>query len=186
MKKMCAKCGGSMKNGGPVTKIKKKVQSMAKGGIMGGIPQTGTTNYSAPTMARGGKVTTLKKKGMGGMRMMPDGGMVGSYDQILDRKAKKNLFGSTVVKEKSRSYNPMTEEMATTKTKTVTPRNAKPGDTVRQKSKSKIALSQKVLDNQKVGGMVRKKKLAAFAPPTDKITRADVIAGALKNKRKKK
>ena len=88
MKKMCAKCGGSMKNGGPVTKIKKKVPTMAKGGTMYGIPQTGTTNYSAPTM--------------------------------------------------------------------------------------------------KKGGMVKKKKLAAFAPPTDKITRADIIAGALKNKRKKK
>ena len=85
---MCAKCGGSMQNGGPVTKIKKKVQTMAKGGTMYGIPQTGTTNYSAPTM--------------------------------------------------------------------------------------------------KKGGMVKKKKLAAFAPPTDKITRADIIAGALKNKRKKK
>jgi hypothetical protein len=37
----------------------------------------------------------------------------------------------------------------------------------------------------KKGGAV-KKKLAALAPPTNKITRADVIAGALKNKRKKK
>ena len=120
MKKMCAKCGGSMKNGGPVTKIKKKVPTMAKGGTMYGIPQTGTTNYSAPTMAKGGKVTTLKKKGMGGMHMMPDG---------------------TIMKDSSM---------------------------------------------MKKGGIVRKKKLAALAPPTNKITRADVIAGALKNKRKKK
>lgn len=37
----------------------------------------------------------------------------------------------------------------------------------------------------KKGGAV-KKKLAALAPPTNKVTRADVIAGALKNKRKKK
>jgi hypothetical protein len=42
------------------------------------------------------------------------------------------------------------------------------------------------VDTMKKGGMVRKKKLAALAPPTNKITRADVIAGALKNKRKKK
>ena len=35
------------------------------------------------------------------------------------------------------------------------------------------------------GGAV-KKKLAALAPPTNKVTRADIIAGALKNKRKKK
>jgi hypothetical protein len=38
----------------------------------------------------------------------------------------------------------------------------------------------------KKGGMVKNAKLAALAAPKDKITRADVIAGALKNKRKKK
>jgi len=88
---MCAKCGGSMRNGGPVTKIKKKVTTMAKGGTMGGIPQTGPTG--------------------------------------------PNIQG---------------------------------------------------VDTMKKGGMVRKKKLAALAAPFNKITRADVIAGALKNKRKKK
>jgi hypothetical protein len=36
----------------------------------------------------------------------------------------------------------------------------------------------------KKGGNVS--KLAKLAPPTNKVTRADVIAGALKNKRKKK
>jgi hypothetical protein len=67
MKKLgCSKCGG---------------QKMAKGGAMDkpqiyGIPQTGTTNYSAPTMKKGGKVTTRKKMGMGGMHMMPDGTMM--------------------------------------------------------------------------------------------------------------
>ncbi len=113
--KTCKTGCGKMQSGGPVKKVKK----MAHGGQMYGIPQTGTTNYSAPTMARGGKVTMLKKKGMGGMHMMPDGTM------MKDSMMKK-------------------------------------------------------------GGMVRKKKLAVLAPPTNKITRADVIAGALKNKRKKK
>ena len=80
---------GKMKSGGAVTKIKKKVKTMAKGGTMG-IPQTGPTG--------------------------------------------PNIQG---------------------------------------------------VDTMKKGGMVRKKKLAALAPPTDKITRADIIAGALKNKRKK-
>jgi hypothetical protein len=89
MKKMCAKCGGSMKNGGPVTKIKKKVTTMAKGGTMYGIPQENL-------------------------------GTSGQYGF-----AKK-------------------------------------------------------------GGMVKNSKLAALAAPKDKVTRADVIAGALKNKRKKK
>ena len=89
MKKLCAKCGGSMKNGGPVTKIKKKVTTMAKGGTMYGIPQENL-------------------------------GTSGQYGF-----AKK-------------------------------------------------------------GGMVKNSKLAALAAPKDKVTRADVIAGALKNKRKKK
>jgi len=88
--KTCKTGCGKMKSGGAVTKIKKKVKTMAKGGTMYGIPQTGPTG--------------------------------------------PNIQG---------------------------------------------------VDTMKKGGMVRKKKLAAFAPPTDKITRADIIAGALKNKRKK-
>ena len=51
--KTCKIGCGKMKSGGPV----KKVKTMAKGGQMYGIPQTGTTNYSAPTMKKGG---TLK------------------------------------------------------------------------------------------------------------------------------
>lgn len=38
----------------------------------------------------------------------------------------------------------------------------------------------------KKGGSTKNAKLAALAAPKNKITRADVIAGALKNKRKKK
>ena len=38
----------------------------------------------------------------------------------------------------------------------------------------------------KKGGMVKKAKLAALAAPKDKITRADVIAGAKMKMRKKK
>lgn len=38
----------------------------------------------------------------------------------------------------------------------------------------------------KKGGATKNAKLAALAAPKNKITRADVIAGALKNKRKKK
>jgi hypothetical protein len=58
--KTCKTGCGKMKSGGPV----KKVKRMAAGGAMDkpqiyGIPQTGTTNYSAPTMKKGGMV---KKK----------------------------------------------------------------------------------------------------------------------------
>ena len=48
--KTCKTGCGKMKSGGPVRKVK----TMAKGGQMYGIPQTGTTNYSAPTMKKGG------------------------------------------------------------------------------------------------------------------------------------
>jgi hypothetical protein len=48
--KTCKTGCGKMKSGGAVKKVKK----MAQGGQMYGIPQTGTTNYSAPTMKKGG------------------------------------------------------------------------------------------------------------------------------------
>ena len=148
---------------------------MAKGGAadynfgipLNGLPMRPTngntdiskTQFGAPTMKKGGIV---KKQ---------DGGGVGAYDEILKRTVKKNLAGSTVVKQTSRNYDPKSEEMSVTKTKTVIPKNAKAGDTVRQKSKSKITLSQKVLDNQKVGGSI--KKMAAGGSlkpvPADKV-----------------
>lgn len=107
----------------------------------------------------------------GGRVKKQNGGGVGAYDEILKRNVKKNLAGSKVVKQTSRNYDPKSEEMSVTKTKTVIPKNAKAGDTVRQKSKSKITLSQKVLDNQKVGGSI--KKMAAGGSlkpvPSDKV-----------------
>lgn len=62
--KTCKTGCGKMKSGGPVRKVK----SMAKGGAMDkpkiyGIPQTGTTNYSAPTMGRGGMVKKKMQNG---------------------------------------------------------------------------------------------------------------------------
>ena len=49
---------------GGIAKMK-KVKKMAKGGAIDkpqiyGIPQTGTTNYSAPTMKKGGMVKNAK------------------------------------------------------------------------------------------------------------------------------
>lgn len=50
--KTCKYGCGKMATGG-VAKMK-KVKKMADGGQIYGIPQTGTTNYSAPTMKKGG------------------------------------------------------------------------------------------------------------------------------------
>ena len=41
------------------------------------------------------------------------------------------------------------------------------------------------IPRQKKGGVTKAKKFAALAPPYDKITAADRIAGAKKNARKK-
>jgi hypothetical protein len=139
MKKMCAKCGGSMKKGGTVKKVKK----MAQGGQMyGGIPQTGPTGpniQGVDTMKRGGKVTTRKKMGMGGMHMMPDGTMM--KDSMMKKggpiiKSKKvrdvslNTFGDSYAKttRTKRDGSTVTKSVDTTrgyvpsasKTKTVT------------------------------------------------------------------
>jgi hypothetical protein len=51
-------------------------------------------------------------------------------------------------------------------------------------AKDTISMLKK-LQLQKKGGSVKNAKLAALAPPKNKVTRADVIAGALKNKRKR-
>lgn len=49
-----------------------------------------------------------------------------------------------------------------------------------------VGTSSQYMPTAKKGGSVKKAKLAALAAPKNKITRADIIAGALKNKRKKK
>ena len=64
--KTCKTGCGKMKSGRAVTKIKKKVRTMAKGGIMGGIPQTGPTGpniQGVDTMKRGGSVKKMSKGG---------------------------------------------------------------------------------------------------------------------------
>ena len=54
--------------------------------------------------------------------------------------------------------------------------------------KNPMAISGDTMNNNsmyKKGGTTKAKKFAALAPPYDKITAADRIAGAKKNKRKK-
>lgn len=99
MKKLgCAKCGGAKK--------------MAKGGAMDkpqiyGIPQTGTTNYSAPTMKKGGAVKKVKKMAKGGSAF----GMLSvkagvdknpkatAADRIAGAKMNKKKMGGTTKKK---------------------------------------------------------------------------------------
>jgi len=63
----CKACGGKvMAKGGVASKAIKKVLPKAKMGLSYGIPQEGTTNYSAPTMKKGGRVGSFKKMELGG------------------------------------------------------------------------------------------------------------------------
>jgi hypothetical protein len=67
MKKLgCAKCGGSMKKMQKGGSMKTTVATPNTPPQMYGIPQTGTTNYSAPTMKKGGMVKKVKKMAKGG------------------------------------------------------------------------------------------------------------------------
>ena len=64
MKKLgCAKCGGSMKKMQKGGSMKTTVATPNTPPQMYGIPQTGTTNYSAPTMKKGGVVKKKYQKG---------------------------------------------------------------------------------------------------------------------------
>ena len=95
-KLMCAKCGGKVKmaNGGTTPK---KVLAKAQMGLNYGIPQTGTTNYSAPTMKKGGAIKKMKTGGDPGdglknlMRFGALTGLIGSFttQKGIDRRAKK-------------------------------------------------------------------------------------------------
>jgi uncharacterized protein YneF (UPF0154 family) len=63
----CKACGGKvMAKGGVASKAIKKVLPKAKMGLNYGIPQIGTTNYSAATMKKGGRVGAIKKMELGG------------------------------------------------------------------------------------------------------------------------
>jgi hypothetical protein len=62
-KLMCAKCGGKVTKMGNGGVTPSKAIPRASMILNFGIPQTGTTNYSAPTMKKGGSVKkTVKKK----------------------------------------------------------------------------------------------------------------------------
>jgi len=62
----CARCGGKVTKMGNGGVTPSKAIPRASMGLNFGIPQTGTTNYSAPTMQKGGRVGSVKKMKLGG------------------------------------------------------------------------------------------------------------------------
>ena len=97
--KKCMKCGGAkMQKGGST--MKTTVGSSTPKGQIYGIPQTGTTNYSAPTMKKGGRVGAIKKMELGGdpgdlwknlLGFGAAAGLIGAFttQKGIDRRAKK-------------------------------------------------------------------------------------------------
>jgi hypothetical protein len=62
-KLMCKKCGGKVTKMGNGGVTPSKAIPRASMGLNFGIPQTGTTNYSAPTMKKGGAIKKYKDGG---------------------------------------------------------------------------------------------------------------------------
>jgi hypothetical protein len=100
-KLMCKACGGKVKmaNGGTTPK---KVLAKAQMGLNYGIPQIGTTNYSAPTMKKGGSIKKYKNGGDPGDGKLNSvlknlgifggaGALIGAFttQKGIDRRAKK-------------------------------------------------------------------------------------------------
>jgi hypothetical protein len=81
--KTCKYGCGKMATGG-VAKMK-KVKKMADGGQIYGIPQTGTTNYSAPTMKKGGMVKK-QNDGKTGAQLKAEGMAMKKKGQALKAK----------------------------------------------------------------------------------------------------
>jgi hypothetical protein len=123
--KTCKYGCGKMATGG-VAKMK-KVKKMADGGQIYGIPQTGTTNYSAPTMKKGGMVKkvnggktgaqlkaegmTMKAKGLRvkeqGKRMKVEGKALKELGQDMKKVGKVLKRTAALEKTNGKYYNPI-------------------------------------------------------------------------------
>lgn len=95
--KTCKTGCGKMKSGGAVKKVKK----MAKGGATSkpqiyGIPQTGTTNYSAPTMKKGGSFFGMLSVKAG----VDKNPRPTAADRIAGAKMAKKKMGGSIKKKK--------------------------------------------------------------------------------------
>jgi hypothetical protein len=68
----CKACGGKvMAKGGVASKAIKKVLPKAKMGLSYGIPQQGTTNYSAATMKLGGALKVVPPNKVKSLGQLP-------------------------------------------------------------------------------------------------------------------
>ena len=171
MKKLgCAKCGGSMKK-------------MQKGGAMDkpqiyGIPQTGTTNYSAPTMKKGGMV----KKQDGGP--IDNGRSVekktfSTSNKMYDLTGKKKTVsrdGETVKTRTKTTVTPNKPGTITTTGKPVTRVSVSKGDGPARTRRAIIPVKAKMGGATSFGML----SVKAGVDKNPKPTAADRIVGAKK------
>jgi hypothetical protein len=68
-KLMCSKCGGKVKKMGNGGVTPSKAIPRVSMGLNFGIPQQGTTNYSAATMRKGGAVRKMQDGGISGAEL---------------------------------------------------------------------------------------------------------------------
>jgi hypothetical protein len=173
---------------------------------MYGVPNAGPTgdNLSGTySYKKGGTVKKVLKKAESGASVEPSFGdkinlaakRVGR--NITNRKAVNQLQRSSKVFNSDRSkadalYNKAeaTYNKAVDKNKAINKFKKEegfaPGGDGTYFGQNKYSKPGPIFSKQKKGGSIKNAKLAALAAPKNKITRADIIAGALKNKNKKK
>ena len=162
MKKMCAKCGGSMKKMATGGSMKTTVGKATPKGQMYGIPQTGPTgpNYQGvDTMQKGGSIKKMQDGGKTGAQLKKEGAAMKAKGKAMKEKGRV-----MAVEGRKSDFVKFGDKVF----------GVKPGETIQQPYPFKK------------GGAVKKTKFAALAPPKNKITFADKIVGAKKNASKKK
>jgi hypothetical protein len=169
-----------------------------------GVPNAGPTgnNLSAKySYKKGGTVKKVLKKAENGTSVGPSfkdkvslaAKRVGR--NMTNRKAVNQLQRSSKVFDSNRSkadalYDKAegTYNKAVDKNKDINKfkkeKGFAPGGDGTYFGQNKYSKPGPIISNKKKGGMVKNAKLAAVAAPKNKITRADIIAGALKNKKK--
>ena len=207
--KTCKTGCGKMKSVGPV----KKVKSMAKGGQMYGIPQTGPTgpNYQGVDTMRnggmvkkqdGGRVVKTKRKTAVPASWRTPEGVKGDYWNNSDSLGSSETYGNTTEKKKVTGRTvlktPYTETQPSgrTSTGTITDKFNRKGQLTKTVTRSNVTsptgAQYKTKDINKVSTKPYKKGGSTFGmlsvkagvDKNPKATAADRIAGAKMNKKK--
>jgi hypothetical protein len=178
MKTKCMSCGGSMKKMAKGGSMKTTVGKATPKGQIYGIPQTGPTgpNYQGVnTMQKGGATKKMQDGGKTGAQLKKEGmGMKAAGKAMKAQgKAMKEKGRVMAVEGRKSDFVKFGDKVF----------GVKPGDTVQPPYPFQKGGATK---KYKTGGMVKKTKFAALAPPYNKTTFADKIVGAKKNASKKK